>query len=153
MVKSRNHYNITNEHVIPLSGQRRPSHKRVVNKKHVTNIDTRNTSCTKAARVAHGCPTTVTGAGVTKCVVHTDKSITLHNRFHILGMLSDIDKACDNVEQQGGLVENSDIDTHDSQCNSKELDKLSGKHLGDSIPCLEGKSKIYLLGKKTKLGF
>ena len=59
--------------------------------------------------------------------------------------------AYDKVEDQYALVKNNNIQAHESHVN--ELAKMPGKHLGDTIPGLEGKSKIHSLGKKQNWVF
>ena len=125
-----------------------PLHNKVVNKKEATNTYNHKLTCTKATKVPR---TLVTGAGVKPCVSYTENSITLNNRFQILDTLCDMHTEHDKVEDQYVLVGNNDIQAHELHVN--ELVKMPGKHLGDTIPGLEGKSKIHSLGKKPNLGF
>ena len=129
-------------------GPRTPFHNKVVNKKEVTNTFNHKLACTEVFKAPRS---VVTGAGVKPCVSYTENSITLNNRFQILDTLCDMHTAYDKVEDQYALVKNNNIQAHESHVN--ELAKMPEKHLGDTIPGLEGKSKIHSLGKKTKLGF
>ena len=54
--------------------------------------------------------------------------------------------AYDKVEDQYVLIENNNMEAHEPYLN--ELAKMPEKHLGDTSPGLEGKSKIHSSGKK-----
>ena len=57
----------------------------------------------------------------------------------------------DKLEDQYILGVNNDMQAHESHVH--ELVKMTGKHLGDTIPGLEGKPKIHSLGKKQNWAF
>ena len=125
-----------------------PPHNKVGNKKEITNTHNHKLHCIKAPKPP---PTVVTGAGVKPRVLCTEKSITLNNRFQIFDTFSDMHTDDDKLEDQYILGVNNDMQAHESHVD--ELAKMPGKHLGDTIPGLEGKPKIHSLGKKTKMGF
>ena len=124
-----------------------PPHNKVGHKKEITNTHNHKLHCIKAPKTP---PTVVTGAGVKPRVSCTETSITLNNRFQIFDTFSDMYMDDDKLEDQYILGVNNDMQAHESHVD--ELVKMTGKHLGDTIPGLEGKPKIDSLGKK-KLGF
>ena len=148
IVKAARYQNQESNTCCKIVGHRTPLDKRVVNKKEVTNTYNDNLACTKAFKAPRS---VVTGAGVKPRVSYTENSITLNNSFQILDTLCDMHTAYDKVEDQYALIENNNIEAHESYLN--ELAKMPEKYLGDTSPSLEGKSKKSFTGKKNKTGF